>query len=110
MGIGLNVTTRPAELPHELATSLALEGSRVTDRDLLLRVVLRELGRVLTADLAEGQAGYRALCSTLGSAVRVELPGSGSVEGTADGVDEDGRLVVDGKPYGAGDVVHLKLA
>ena len=118
MGIGLNVTTRREELPHDLATSLVLEGSAVLDRDLLLRAVLRELGRVLAGDpagdpagdLVEGQAAYRALCSSLGARVRVELPGGATVEGTAEAVDTDGRLVVDGTPYGAGDVVHLRPA
>jgi hypothetical protein len=32
------------------------------------------------------------------------------VEGTAQAVDKEGRLVVDGVPYGAGDVVHLRPA
>ena len=117
MGIGLNVTTRRAELPHALATSLVLEGSAVTDRDLLLRAVLRELGGVLAGDLAGDQAGdlagaqaaYRALCCSIGARVRVELPGGACVEGTAEAVDAGGRLVVDGVAYGAGDVVHLRL-
>jgi BirA family biotin operon repressor/biotin-[acetyl-CoA-carboxylase] ligase len=40
--------------------------------------------------------------------VRVELPGGQAVEGMAERVDDDGRLVVDGTAYGAGDVVHLR--
>ena len=108
MGIGLNVTTRREELPHDLATSLVLEGSAVTDRDLLLRAVLREVGRVLAGDLAGSQAAYRALCSSIGARVRVELPGGRAVEGIAQEVDADGRLVVGGAAYGAGDVVHLR--
>lgn len=110
MGIGLNVTTRRDELPHDLASSLALEGSAVLDRDLLLRAVLRELGRVLAEDVVVARAAYRALCSSLGAQVRVELPDGSAVEGTAGTVDAGGRLVVDGTAYGAGDVVHLRLA
>jgi hypothetical protein len=30
------------------------------------------------------------------------------VEGPAEGIDDDGRLVVGGTAYGAGDVVHLR--
>jgi BirA family biotin operon repressor/biotin-[acetyl-CoA-carboxylase] ligase len=106
VGVGLNVTTRREELPHDAATSLRLENAATTDRDTLLRATLRELGRVLAdPDLT----GYRELCSTIGRRVRLELPAA-SVEGTAEGVDEDGRLVVDGTAYGAGDVVHLRSA
>jgi len=106
LGIGLNVTTRADELPHDQATSLQLAGATTTDRDTLLRTVLRELTRTM-ADVEGGAAAYRALCSTVGRRVRVELSGT-SVEGTAERVDDDGRLVVDGTAYGAGDVVHLR--
>lgn len=107
LGIGLNVTTTQAELPPDRpATSLRLEGATTTDRDTLLRAVLRSLSRVV-AD-ADPDA-YRARCSTLGRRVRVELAGR-TVEGTAEAVDDDGRVVVDGTAYGAGDVVHLRPA
>lgn len=107
LGIGLNVTTTREELPHDAATSLRLAGASTTDRDTLLRAVLRSLGAVL-ADVDAARQGYRALCSTIGAPVRVELPGDRAVEGTAEAVDDDGRLVVDGTPYAAGDVVHLR--
>ena len=106
VGIGLNVTTTREELPHEEATSLRLENAATTDRDTLLRAVLRELTPVL-ADVDAGRAAYRELCATLGRPVRIELA-TGSVEGTAERIDDDGRLVVDGTAYGAGDVVHLR--
>jgi BirA family biotin operon repressor/biotin-[acetyl-CoA-carboxylase] ligase len=108
LGIGLNVTTRADELPHDQATSLRIEGAETTDRDTVLRAVLRELRAVL-ADMDTGQASYRALCSTVGQQVRVELP-QGAATGRAESIDEDGRLVVDGTAYGAGDVVHLRPA
>lgn len=112
LGVGLNVTTREDELPtagpgQAAATSLRLAGATTTDRDTVLRAVLRSLGTVL-ADPDAASAAYRARCITVGAAVRVELPGSTAVEGVAEGVDDDGRLVVDGTPYGAGDVVHLR--
>jgi len=107
LGIGLNVTTRADELPHDAATSLQLAGAATTDRDTLLRAVLRALTGVL-ADVDGARAAYRDRCSTLGQPVRVELPGGGAVEGTAQDVDDDGRLVVDGAAYSAGDVVHLR--
>ena len=107
IGIGLNVTTRPAELPHDQATSVAMAGGSTTDRDTLLRAVLRALGDVL-ADVDAARAAYRGRCSTLGRRVRLHLPGDTSVEGVAEEVDDVGRLVVGGRAYGAGDVVHLR--
>jgi BirA family biotin operon repressor/biotin-[acetyl-CoA-carboxylase] ligase len=110
VGIGLNVTTRADELAHPEATSLQLAGARTTDRDTLLRAVLREVAEVtkVMADVAAAKAAYRELCSTVGAMVRVELPGDVSVQGLADAVDDDGRLVVEGVAYGVGDVVHLR--
>jgi BirA family biotin operon repressor/biotin-[acetyl-CoA-carboxylase] ligase len=93
--------------PARQATSLRLAGARTTDRDTVLRAVLRSLRAVL-ADAAAARAAYRELCSTLGERVRVELPAGATVEGVAEAVDDDGRLVVDGNAYGAGDVVHLR--
>jgi len=109
VGIGLNVTTRADELPHDRASSLALVGASTTDRGTLLRAVLRSLTATL-ADAEAARAAYGGLCSTVGAKVRVELPGDRVVEGTAECVDDDGRLVVDGIPYGVGDVVHLRPA
>jgi BirA family biotin operon repressor/biotin-[acetyl-CoA-carboxylase] ligase len=105
LGIGLNVTTKRPELPHDQATSLILEGAVATDRETLLKSVLRALSGALGD---RNTTAYRELCSTLGREVRVELPGDRSVEGTAEAVDEHGRLVVDGTPFAAGDVVHLR--
>ena len=107
VGIGLNVTTRADELPHDGASSLALLGAETTDRGTLLRAVLRSLTATL-ADVEASRAAWSQRCSTLGTRVRVELPGGLSVEGTAERVDDDGRLVVDGIAYGVGDVVHLR--
>lgn len=107
LGIGLNVTTRAEELPHDSATSLRLAGASTTDRDTVLRAVLRSLTAVLR-DADAARTAYRERCSTLGRRVRVELPADRSVEGTAEAVDDSGRLVVDGTAYGAGDVVHLR--
>ena len=107
LGVGLNVTTAADELPHDQATSLRLAGAATTDRDTVLRAVLRELRHVLD-DPAAAREAYRERCGSVGRRVRVELPAGRSVEGTVDGVDERGRLVVDGTPFDAGDVVHLR--
>lgn len=102
LGIGLNVSTRREELPPDRpATSVALEGG-TSDRLTLLRSVLRELAAGATRD------DYRLFCSTLGREVTVHLPDGTATTGTAEEVDDDGRLVVAGVPFAAGDVVHLR--
>ncbi len=106
LGIGLNVSTRADELP-DFATSLLLAGATTTDRDTVLRAVLRTLSAVLAERSPEA---YRAWCDSVGRRVRVEVPGGPAIEGLAERVDDDGRLVVDGTAYDAGDVVHLRPA
>ncbi|MEU7579404.1 biotin--[acetyl-CoA-carboxylase] ligase [Streptomyces sp. NPDC041068] len=123
VGVGLNVTLREDELPVPTAGSLALAGAKVTDRDPLLRAVLRSLEqwygdwRAAGGDPAASrlQEAYAAGCATLGRRVRAELPGDRALVGEAVAVDGDGRLVLateDGvqQPVGAGDIVHLRPA
>ncbi|MCX5405017.1 biotin--[acetyl-CoA-carboxylase] ligase [Streptomyces sp. NBC_00335] len=121
VGIGLNVTLTDAELPVDTAGSLFLAKATVTDRDPLLRAVLRSLEqwygnwRAAGGDPAASglQETYAAGCATLGKHVRAELPGGRTLTGTAEAVDTDGRLVVrtaedKHEAVGAGDVVHLR--
>ncbi|MFD0415480.1 biotin--[acetyl-CoA-carboxylase] ligase [Streptomyces sp. NPDC127108] len=123
VGVGINVSLRADELPVPGAGSLALAGAAGTDRDPVLRAVLRELEdwygkwRAAGGDPASTrlQEAYAAGCATLGRRVRAELPGGRDVTGEAVAVDGDGRLVLateDGvrEPVGAGDVVHLRAA
>ena len=102
LGIGLNVSTRDEELPPDRpATSVAIEGG-LTDRLTLLRSLLHHLAAGAT------KVDYLSLCDTVGREVDVHLPDGSVVRGGASAVDDDGRLVVDGTPYAAGDVVHLR--
>ncbi|MFE9676113.1 biotin--[acetyl-CoA-carboxylase] ligase [Streptomyces sp. NPDC006259] len=123
VGVGINVTLRAEELPVPQAGSLVLAGAVSTDRDPLLRGVLRSLeewyGRWREAggdpSVSGLQEAYAAGCATLGRTVRAELPGDRSVVGEAVAVDGDGRLVLateEGvrEPVGAGDIVHLRPA
>lgn len=123
VGLGINVSLRADELPAPTAGSLALAGAVSTDRETLLRAVLRSLedwyGRWKEADgdaAASGlQAAYAAGCATLDRTVRAELPGGTSLVGEAVAIDGDGRLVLsteDGlqQPVSAGDIVHLRGA
>ncbi|MGW3914987.1 biotin--[acetyl-CoA-carboxylase] ligase [Streptomyces sp. NPDC005070] len=123
VGIGVNVSLRADELPVPGAGSLAMAGATTTDRDTVLRAVLRSLEQwyVRWRDaggdpVASGlQETYAAGCATLGRSVRAELPGGRAIVGEAVALDGDGRLVIataDGvrEPVGAGDVVHLRPA
>ncbi|HUR23779.1 MAG TPA: biotin--[acetyl-CoA-carboxylase] ligase [Acidimicrobiales bacterium] len=92
-GLGVNLTWAPA--------GTAMLGVGV-ERDVLLHAYLAALAT--PGDVLDR---YRVRCTTLGRRVRVELP-QGPVEGVATGVDNDGRLLVDGRPIAAGDVVHLR--
>jgi BirA family biotin operon repressor/biotin-[acetyl-CoA-carboxylase] ligase len=118
VGVGLNVSLRDVELPVPTAISLALVGASCTDRDTLLRAVLRGIGDAYLAWRRVGGDGergalprYRELCVTLGRDVRVDL-GSGSLEGRAVDVGPDGSLVVETaagrRSVTAGDVVHVR--
>jgi BirA family biotin operon repressor/biotin-[acetyl-CoA-carboxylase] ligase len=120
VGIGVNVTLRAEELPVPTASSLALAGAPGTDRDPLLRAVLRSLAEWYVAWREAGggpaesrlQQTYAAGCATLGRQVRAELPGGGELAGTAVAVDGDGRLVIAGptgeQAVGSADVIHLR--
>jgi BirA family biotin operon repressor/biotin-[acetyl-CoA-carboxylase] ligase len=124
VGIGLNVTLRPDELPTTPtglpATSLQLAGAEATDRDPLLRALLRGFASWYDQWRSAGgdpqacglREAYLRSCATVGQEVRVLLPSGEEVTGTASTVDTDGRLVVrvDGRDraVAAGDVVHLR--
>jgi BirA family biotin operon repressor/biotin-[acetyl-CoA-carboxylase] ligase len=122
VGAGLNLTMSEEQLPVPTATSLTLNGvasDGIVDR--ALSAYLRDLRQLYESFSASGldatasglrEAVTRA-CSTIGRSVRVELPGGTDLYGTADSIDELGRLVVrsqDGsmQPVAAGDVTHLR--
>ena len=109
VGMGINVTLSREDLPIEKATSLALEG-RDTDRTELAITVLKNLRRrIVQWENQDPQLlrDYRAVCSSLGQEVRLETP-SGDVTGHVDEIGEDGRIMVAGEYYSAGDVTHLR--
>ena len=126
VGIGVNVSTGPAELPPPgpgglAATSLAIEGAATADRAVLLAEILAGLERryrawsAVSGDTERSglRAEYTGLCGTLGRRVRVELPGGRVLDGVAAALDADGRLLVGvppdaDLPVAAGDVVHLR--
>jgi BirA family biotin operon repressor/biotin-[acetyl-CoA-carboxylase] ligase len=126
IGIGLNVSTGPDELPPLgpgalAATSLRLSGSARLDREALLADLLAGFERryrawyqVLgDAERSGLHAEYTRLSATLGRRVRVERPAGQHLVGLAIGIDPDGRLLVRESSaaelaVAAGDVVHLR--
>ncbi|MGB9377946.1 MAG: biotin--[acetyl-CoA-carboxylase] ligase [Mycobacteriales bacterium] len=117
VGAGVNVLTRPAELPTADATSLAIEGASVTDRSTILVAILRALAADYTAWCAgaDVRAAYLAVCDTVGRSVRVAFPDGTELHGVAMDVDDAGRLVVSDSEgtltaVAAGDVVHVRSA
>jgi BirA family biotin operon repressor/biotin-[acetyl-CoA-carboxylase] ligase len=122
IGAGLNLALDEHDLPTLTSTSLLLVTGGVPDPDAVLAAYLGELRRLVGEFLAAGadpvasglHERVSALCGTLGSPVRVELPGGHDLVGTAVGLDPDGRLIVEDQSTGepqavaAGDVTHLR--
>jgi BirA family biotin operon repressor/biotin-[acetyl-CoA-carboxylase] ligase len=119
VGVGLNVSTSAAELP-DTGTSLGVVTGGPVDRGPVLLGFLRAVERryrrwvdALGDPVASGLAqDYLAWSSTVGTTVAVTLPDDSTLEGVAEAVDWDGRLVVT-TPAGrvelaSGDVRHLR--
>jgi BirA family biotin operon repressor/biotin-[acetyl-CoA-carboxylase] ligase len=109
VGIGCNVSWSPPG-----ATDVATCAGVAVERGELLAALLVALDGLLGEPLDALAARYRSACATVGRDVRVELPGA-VLEGRAEGLDDDGRLLV--RPWvgtslqavAVGDVVHLRL-
>ncbi len=121
VGCGINVSVPQADLPVPTASSLSLEGASL-DRARLLVTALEQIHAAndLWREAAYSATGsglldvYRELCGTIGATVEVTLPDGSSVQGTAEAVDDEGRLQLTGpggsRTLTAGDVVHLRPA
>lgn len=122
VGAGLNLTLDEHDLPTLTSTSLLLATGRQPDADAVLADYLggflELVRRFIEADADAAASGIAdrvsAVCGTLGTEVRVELPGDRELLGFAERLDRDGRLVVrdreNGEPQSvaAGDVTHLR--
>ncbi len=119
VGVGLNVSTAAGELP-ENGTSLTRVTGATVDRGPVLLGFLRALEQRylrwtehLGDPVSSGLAGdYLAWSSTIGTTVVVALPDGSTLEGVAEAVDWDGRLVVataGGRvELASGDVRHVR--
>jgi len=126
VGVGLNVSTEPAELPEPgpgalPATSLRIAGAADPSREQLLLAILAAVERWYRAwqrhdgdpESSGLRAAYTGRSATIGRNIRAELPGGQTFSGPAVGVDPDGRLLVRVSSgaevaVAAGDVVHLR--
>jgi BirA family transcriptional regulator, biotin operon repressor / biotin---[acetyl-CoA-carboxylase] ligase len=122
IGAGLNLALDEHDLPTLTSTSLMLVTGEAPDPDAVLARYLTELREHVRSFLDAGgdavvsglHAEVSALCGTLDSPVRVELPGGHDLVGTATRLDEHGRLIVRDQAndellaVAAGDVTHLR--
>jgi len=121
VGAGVNISAGQDDLPSASATSLVLQGSACTDRQVLLVAMLGQLEHRYLYWIRSQRDGtgsgelrqeYLSLSATVGRQVRVSLPGGRTLAGAAGDVDQCGRLVVrsaDGPvSVSAGDVVHVR--
>ncbi len=132
LGIGVNVTTTPAELPDPppgappptslllaLLTDGATDGAEGPDRTALLADLLLRLGERYDAwQRPDGQArlhaAYTARCRTSrDEPVAVDLPSGVTVTGVGRAITDDGALRVDtatgSVTVSAGDVRHVRI-
>jgi BirA family biotin operon repressor/biotin-[acetyl-CoA-carboxylase] ligase len=118
LGIGMDVNMEMSELPpdvYRLTTTLAAEVGAKINRTALLQQVLRDLERWYQKFLGNEKDvlnEWKKLNMTVGN--RITVSGAGeALDGLAQGVDSDGRLIVrldDGaiRTVAAGDVTIVK--
>jgi BirA family transcriptional regulator, biotin operon repressor / biotin---[acetyl-CoA-carboxylase] ligase len=101
-GIGINVNGTVDALPEEvrpLATTLEQElhcDTCIPDLETLVLDSIWRWADVLRAgDAASVLEGWKSRDATRGRKVKVHLPGGGTLEGTAAGIDGEGHLLVD---------------
>lgn len=114
LGIGVNMSLTQAELPTPAATSVVLEGG-APDREAFVVAVQSALANRL-ASWRRGElplGDYRAACVTIGREVSVQLPDGSELVGLAEGIADDGRLMVrqgaNTVIVAAGDVIHATI-
>lgn len=116
VGVGVNVAAAPPDQP---GAACLTEVRPDLDPAAVLTAILRRLDereaawRARAGEPGPLRADYRAACLSLGSAVRVTLPGGQLLHGIAEDVDLHGRLLLLGpdgrrRTVAAGDVVHVR--
>ncbi len=100
LGIGLNLNQTEPDFPpelHDISSSLKMETGETVDRAILTAAVIEELdryyGKIQAGAFSDVAAEWQQSCSTLGCQVSVRF-GEGLVCGLAEGIDDDGALLV----------------
>lgn len=96
VGTGINLTWAPP--------GAAVLGA---GRDELVARMAAEMTRWFAEDATTVLSGWRERADTLGRRVRVMLSGE-TFEGVAEDIGPDGTLIVGGRAFAAGDVIHLR--
>jgi BirA family biotin operon repressor/biotin-[acetyl-CoA-carboxylase] ligase len=99
VGTGINLHWAPPG-------AAMLEG---VDREELVVRMGEEMTRWFAEDAVTVLVAWRDRSDTIGRRVRVQLSGE-TFEGIAEDLREDGTLVVAGRAFAAGDVIHLRPA
>ncbi len=119
IGLGLNVSLDPEELPDPNAVSLTMlqhDADRTELASALLDALSERVRQWRGANGVDGPlaADYRSVSSTIGTRVRALLPGGDEIVGIATRIDDSGRLVIDRDgtlvTVSAGDITHLRPA
>ena len=116
-GVGLNLSHTEAQLPHESATSFALEGVPVSEIGTFVGRLVDTMRKVWSA-AANNRASWASYLSaslgTIGQRVEVVETLTKSWGGTAVGIDDEGHLIVRSfdddslRTVVAADVFHLR--
>lgn len=112
IGSGLNLSLTMEELPIPASTSLLLQGAEVSADEILARYLLQL--KTLTENFDGIPDRVREVCSTIGLPVKAIMPTGDEIFGTAVGIDETGRLLIQSSSseplfaVSAADVTHLR--
>lgn len=117
VGLGLNVSLTADELCDPNAVSLLMLGHDADRTELtvaLLHALSDRLAQWRAGEDAALAADYRDVSTTIDTQVRAILPGDSEIVGTATGIDDSGRLLIDDAgtivTVSAGDITHLRPA
>jgi len=111
VGIGINVSTLPEELPVESASSIFIASGIEINRNRLLAHILENFYRLFMQweSGAPLKPRYRALCSTIGHEVSISLPNGTVVNDRAIDIGENGELFLEsGSVVSVGDITHIR--
>lgn len=113
IGIGINISGVPDDLPAETATSLSASGVELTAATIVPALAESVIRRAHELDNDPMLGDLTNEIDTIGRQVRIELPDGGYVTGRATGLGPTGSLIVNTvngtEEFVAGDVTHLRL-